>query len=170
MAWTTTSDGPYGFSLFASLARVSYSSGARWSRGRAGGVPCASRSSGEVTPMAPNAEATPPTKVRRETAECVLIRMSSLWAFTASCLLLPASSPSSCPAQIVLRKWQRPDPLAGRNINRVRERRDNRRQRRLAKARGRVVRQLPVDFDRRRLHKAQQREVPEVVLHHPSVL
>src|SRR5690242_12077429 len=66
----TESGGPYGFSLFASLAKPSYSSSGPV-RG-SGMDPTTARLRAQsslcgASPMAPNAVATPPTNPRRDT-------------------------------------------------------------------------------------------------------
>src|SRR5581483_6567632 len=82
---------------------------------------------------------------------------------------IPTRRGASAPLQILLRERQRAHPLAGRRENRVAERGYDRRQCRLAQARGRELRDLPVHLDRRRLAHAKQRERVEVLLHRAAL-
>src|SRR5688500_1688652 len=167
----TASDGPYGFSWWPIVTGLSYSSGACGSRGRAGGVPCCARDSGgDPTPIAAIAVATPPMAVRRVTVVWLGIGRPPLGVSILSALLPFCPFTRSSPAQIVLRKWQRANPLARGCKDRVGQRGHNWRQCRLAQSRRRDVRHLPVDLHRRHLNHAQQREVPEVVLNNPPLL
>ena len=67
-------------------------------------------------------------------------------------------APTSSPAKPTLLHRQRPNPLARSREYRIRHRRQNRWQRRLAQSRRRVVGLAPIHIDLRRLPHAHQRD------------